>query len=56
MKKLDLRSPKIKCTGCGREMDVWEIHCDASVEGILCRICSCAYATFELHPIEMEEK
>jgi|GEM_PF-5486474 len=55
MGKINLQQPQITCTACRREMKVWELQYDATAEGLLCRICSCAYETFE-QQIEMEDK
>jgi len=56
VKKMDSHEAKIACAGCRKEIEACELYYDSESAEVICKICSCNYATFAHQQFEMEEK
>ena len=55
-KKIDLQETKIPCAGCRKEMEAWKLYYDDASAEIVCKICSCNFATLGQQQFEMEDQ
>jgi hypothetical protein len=56
VKKIDPHETKIPCAGCRKEMEAEKLCYDSVSAEVICKICSCNYATCAQQPFEMEEE